>query len=167
MKRSLFRRKTITLTLGITLLTLSFAAVAFSQALAITTNDFVPFAQINLVPCADGGAGELVLIQGTLHIQQHITINNNRATVKSHFQPQGADGVGLSTGDSYNATGVTQEVDTLPLTNGAAEFTFINNFRLIGQGPNNNLLVHQTVHTTVNADGTVTSVVDNTSVECR
>jgi len=167
MKRSLFRRKTITLTLGITLLTLSFAAVAFSQALAITTNDFVPFAQINLVPCADGGAGELVLIQGTLHIQQHITINNNRATVKSHFQPQGADGVGLSTGDSYNATGVTQEVDTLPLTNGAAEFTFINNFRLIGQGPNNNLLVHQTVHTTVNADGTVTSVVDNTSVECQ
>ena len=167
MKRSLFRRKTITLTLGITLLTLSFAAVAFSQALAITTNDFVPFAQINLVPCADGGAGELVLIQGTLHIQQHITINNNRATVKSHFQPQGADGVGLSTGDLYNATGVTQEVDTLPLTNGAAEFTFINNFRLIGQGPNNNLLVHQTVHTTVNADGTVTSVVDNTSVECH
>jgi len=167
MKRSLFRRKTITLTIGITLLTLSFAAVAFSQALAITTNDFVPFAQINLVPCADGGAGELVLIQGTLHIQQHITINNNRATVKSHFQPQGADGVGLSTGDLYNATGVTQEVDTLPLTNGAAEFTFINNFRLIGQGPNNNLLVHQTVHTTVNADGTVTSVVDNTSVECQ
>jgi len=167
MKRSLFRRKTITLTIGITLLTLSFAAVAFSQALTITTNDFVPFAQINLVPCADGGAGELVLIQGTLHIQQHITINNNRATVKSHFQPQGADGVGLSTGDSYNATGVTQEVDTLPLTNGAAEFTFINNFRLIGQGPNNNLLVHQTVHTTVNADGTVTSVVDNTSVECQ
>ena len=167
MKRSLFRRKTITLTIGITLLTLSFAAVAFSQALAITTNDFVPFAQINLVPCADGGAGELVLIQGTLHIQQHITINGNRATVKSHFQPQGADGVGLSTGDLYNATGVTQEVDTLPLTNGAAEFTFINNFRLIGQGPNNNLLVHQTVHTTVNADGTVTSVVDNTSVECQ
>ena len=167
MKTSLFRRKTITLTIGITLLTLSFAAVAFSQALAITTNDFVPFAQINLVPCADGGAGELVLIEGTLHIQQHITINDNRATIKSHFQPQGADGVGLSTGDPYNATGVTQEVDTLPLTNGAAEFTFINNFRLIGQGPNNNLLVHQTVHTTVNADGTVTSVVDNTSVECQ
>ena len=167
MKRSLFKRKTITLTIGMTLLTLSFAAVAFSQALAITTNDFVPFAQINLVPCADGGAGELVLIEGTLHIQQHITINDNRATVKSHFQPQGAGGVGLSTGDSYNATGVTQEVDTLPLTNGAAEFTFINNFRLIGQGSGNNLLVHQTVHTTVNADGTVTSVVDNTSAECQ
>ena len=153
--------------LAITLVALTLAGPAFAQALAITTNDFVPFAQINLVPCANGGAGELVLIQGTLHIQQHITINNNRATIKSHFQPQGGEGVGLTTGDKYNPNGVTQEVDTLPLTGGAAEFTFINNFRIIGQGPDNNLLVHQTIHTTVNANGTVTSVVDNTSVECR
>src|SRR6476659_1951258 len=153
MRRSPFRRKTI-LIIGMTLLSVSMAAVVFGQAVAITTNDFIPFAQVNLVPCANGGAGELVLIEGTLHIQQHITINDNRVTIKSHFQPQGAGGVGLSTGDSYNATGVTQEVDTLPLTNGAAEFTFINNFRLIGQGSGNNLLVHQTVHTTVNADGT-------------
>jgi len=166
MKRSLFRRKPI-LIIGMTLLIVSMAAVVFGQAVAITTNDFVPFAQVNLVPCANGGAGELVLIEGTLHIQQHITINNNRATIKSHFQPQGAGGTGLTTGDSYNATGVTQEVDTLPLVGGAAEFTFINNFRLIGAGTDNNLLVHQTIHTTINADGTVTSVVDNTSIECR
>ncbi len=161
------RSRILGLTLAITLVALTLAGPAFAQALAITTNDFVPFAQVNFVPCANGGAGELVLIQGTLHIQQHITINDNRATIKSHFQPQGAGGTGLTTGDTYNATGVTQEVDTLPLTGGAAEFTFVNNFRVIGQGPNNNLLVHQLVHTTVNANGTVTSVVDNTSVECR
>jgi hypothetical protein len=58
-------------------------------------------------------------------------------------------------------------VDTLALTGGASEFTFINNFRLIGQGPDNNLQVHQTIHTTINANGTVTSVVNNTSVECQ
>ena len=167
MKTFLFRRRTLSLTLAILLVALSLAGPAFAQALAITTNDFVPFAQINLVPCANGGAGELVLLQGTLHIQQHITINGNRVTIKSHFQPQGADGVGLTTGDSYNAVGVTQEVDTLALTGGASEFTFINNFRLIGQGPDNNLQVHQTIHTTVNANGTVTSVVDNTSIECN
>jgi hypothetical protein len=155
------------LIIGMTLLIVSMAAVAFGQAVAITTNDFVPFAQVNLVPCADGGAGELVSIEGILHIQQHITINDNRVTIKSHFQPQGAGGTGLTTGDSYNATGVTQEVDTLPLVGGAAEFTFINNFRLIGAGPDNNLQVHQTIHTTINADGTVTSVVDNSSVECQ
>ena len=167
MKKFLYRRKTLSLALAITLLALTLSGPAFAQALAITTNDFVPFAQIAFVPCANGGAGELVLIQGTLHIQQHITINNNRVSLKVHFQPQGADGVGLTTGDSYNAVGVTQEQDSLPITGGAAEFTFINNFRLIGQGPDNNLQVHQTIHTTVNADGTVTSVVNNTSIECH
>jgi hypothetical protein len=167
MKKFLFRRKTLSLTLGLTLLTLTLGATAFSQALAITTNDFVPFAQAAFVPCANGGAGEIVLIEGVLHIQQHITINGNRASIKSHFQPQGAKGVGLTTGDVYNATGVTQEHDAIALTGGATEFTFVNNFKIIGPGPDNNLLVHQTVHVTINADGTVTTVIDNTSVECQ
>ena len=45
--------------------------------------------------------------------------------------------------------------------------TFINNFRMIGQGPDNNLLVHQTIHVTITPTGEVTSEVENTSVECR
>ena len=167
MKRFLFRRKTITITIGITLLIVSFAAVAFSQALTITTNDFIPFSQLVFVPCANGGAGEDVLVEGTLHIQQHITINNNRATVKTHVQPQGADGVGQTTGDSYNAVGLTQEVDTIALTGGATEFTFINNFRLIGQKTDNNFQVHQTIHVTINANGDVTNSVDNTTIDCN
>ena len=134
---------------------------------AITTNDFVPFTLAAFVPCANGGAGEVVLLSGTLHIQNHITINGNRTTLKEHFQPQGVNGVGLTTGDSYNATGVTQETDTIPADNGAFEFTFINNFKIIGQGPGNNLLVHETTHVTVNPDGTVTTFVDNFSVECQ
>lgn len=167
MKKFLFRRKNLSLALAITVLALTLAGAVFGQALAITTNDFVPFAQVVFVPCANGGAGENVLISGTLHLQDHITINNNRANIKIHAQPQGAGGVGLTTGDTYNATGVTQEQDSLPLVGGAAEFTFINNFKIIGQGPDNNLLVHQTVHVTINANGVVTTVVDNLSVECR
>jgi hypothetical protein len=166
MRKLLFNRKAISFVLALTLAS-SLAAAVSAQALAITTNDFIPFAQAVFVPCADGGAGEVVLISGTLHVQNHITINNNRASIKSHFQPQGASGVGVTTGDVYHATGVTQEHDSVPLTNGAFEFTFINNFRIIGEGPDNNLLVHQTVHVTVNANGDVTSNVTNTSVECR
>lgn len=162
-----FKRRALNLTIAIMVLTLSFAPVAFSQATAITTNDFVPFALVAFVPCANGGAGELVLVEGTLHIQQHITINGNTASLKIHFQPQGATGTGLTTGDSYQATGVTQEHDTVPLTNGAFNFTFINNFKIIGTGPDNNLLVHQTVHVTIDANGFVTTIVDNTSIECR
>ena len=166
MRKILFNRKAISLVLALTLASSLVAAVS-AQAIAITTNDFVPFAQVTFVPCANGGAGELVLISGTLHIQQHITINDNRVSLKIHFQPQGASGVGLTTGDTYRATGETQEHDSLPLTGGAAEFTFVNNFKIIGQGPDNNLLVHQTVHVTVNANGDVTTIVDNASVECQ
>jgi hypothetical protein len=136
-------------------------------ASTITTNQQVPFAQIVIVPCANNGAGEPVLISGTLHILQHQTVSDaGNVHVKVHFQPQGAGGVGLITGDAYRATGVTQEEfninGPLPITD-----TFINNFRIIGQGPDNNLLVHQTIHITINANGELTAEVVNTSVECR
>lgn len=167
MKTFLFKPKTLSFLLAITLLALTLAGPAFAQALAITTNDFIPFAQITFVPCANGGAGELVLLEGTLHVQNHLTISNNRVSLKIHFQPQGAEGTGLITGDKYQSTGVTQEQDSLPLTNGAAEFTFINNFKIIGVGPDNNLLVHQTVHVTVDANGLITTNVNNTTIECR
>jgi hypothetical protein len=167
MKKPLLRRKNINLTLGIGLLSLTLAGAVFGQALAITTNDFIPFAQAVLVPCANGGAGEIVQVEGVLHLQDHITINGNRANLKTHAQPQGAVGVGQTTGDIYHATGVTQEQDSIPLIGGALEFTFINNFRLIGPGPDNNLQVHQNIHVTINANGVVTTVIDNTSVDCN
>ena len=167
MRKFLFRRKTINSVIALTVLTLTLSGVAFSQALAITVNQFVPFALLAFVPCAAGGAGELVLVQGTLHLQDHITINDNRASIKTHAQPQGADGVGLTTGDKYNATGVTQEQDSVPIIGGAAEFTFVNNFRIIGQSDGNNLLVHQTVHQTINANGEVTTTIVDQSIECR
>jgi hypothetical protein len=137
------------------------------QASNVIINDQVPFAQIAFVPCANNGLGEPVLISGTLHILIHETVSaSGNLHFKIHFQPQGASGVGLVTGDSYRATGVTQEHfnvnGPLPIND-----TFINNFRIIGQGPDNNLLVHQTVHITINANGELTALVDNTSVECR
>jgi hypothetical protein len=167
MKTNLFTRKTLNLTPALMLLILSLAGAAFSQADATTSNQFIPFAQVVFIPCANGGTGENVLIEGTLHLQEHVTINNNRVNLKIHAQPQGASGVGEITGDIYRATGVTQEQDSIPLVNGAFEFTFINNFKIIGPGPDNNLLVHQTVHVTMNANGEITAVVDNISVDCQ
>jgi hypothetical protein len=167
MRIFLFTRKTLNLTLSIILLILSLTGAAFSQATAVTTNQFVPFAQTVLVPCANGGAGETVLVSGTLHLQEHVTINNNRASLKIHAQPQGATGVGQITGDIYHGTGVTQEQDSIALTNGAFEFTFINNFRLIGPGPDNNMQTHQTIHLTINANGVVTALVGNINIDCN
>ena len=136
-------------------------------ATTTTTNEIIPFSQFVFVPCANGGAGEVVEVSGNLHIVTHITINGNNVSQKSHFQPQGAGGVGLTTGDTYNAVGVTQDQSKFSLQNGQAEFTSVNNFRLIGQGQAANFQVHQLVHTTINANGDATSTVSNSSIECN
>jgi hypothetical protein len=73
-------------------------------------------------------------------------------------------GNGLTTGLKYQATGVTQGEFSGKI---GFESTFINRFDIIGQGPNNNFSVHETMHITVNANGTETSFFDNFGVECK
>jgi hypothetical protein len=46
-------------------------------------------------------------------------------------------------------------------------YTLVNNFRIIGQGAGNNFLLHETFHITVNANGELTAVADNYSVDCK
>jgi hypothetical protein len=167
MKKFPLKRKVLNLTLALILLTFGVTRAAFSQAFSETTNEFVPLSQTSFVPCANGGAGELVTVTGTLHIQTHVTINQNRLMLRTLFQPQGASGLGLTTGDLYHGTGMTQFLDTIPNPLGAQTSTFTNNFRFIGPGPDNNLQIHQNIHITVNANGEVTSEVDNASIECN
>jgi hypothetical protein len=108
------------------------------------------------------------LLSGTLHTVSRTTIDANggfHGTI--HFNPQGVKGVGQSSGDTYQGNGVTKTTTNiagagLPFTD-----TFVNNFRIIGPGPDNNLLVHQTIHVTINANGVMTADVLNTSTECR
>ena len=122
---------------------------------------------VQFVSCANGGAGELVSLEGLLHVLVTLTINGNNISGKNQFQPQGVSGVGLSTGDRYQGTGVTQSFFKGSLQNGQFNQTFVNNFRIIGQGPGNNFLLHENFHLTVNANGEVTTVHDNFSVECK
>lgn len=157
--------RTFATLLAITAIALAGAAGAGAQATTVTTNEQVPITVFAFVPCANDGAGELVVLTGTLHVLTHVTIDDQGGLhVKQHFQPQGLSGVGLTTGDTYRGTGVTQ---TEFNATAATEQTSINNFRIIGQGPDNNFLVHSTFHVTVNANGEVTTVVDNFSTECR
>jgi hypothetical protein len=130
-------------------------------------NFAVPVDEVVFVPCANGGAGEDVHLTGSLHVLVHETVNGNRFNVKLHFQDQGVSGIGLSTGDKYRRTGATQERFGGSFVNGQFSDTFTNSFNVIGQGPGNNFLVHQTFHVTLNANGVVTAFVDNFSVECK
>ncbi len=139
---------------------------AFAATTA-TSNLLIPFNIVVFIPCALGGAGENADLTGALHLLTHITIDNTGGVhVKQHAQPQGLGGTGLTSGDRYRGVGVTQETFSFAADGLPFETTFINNFRLIGQGPGNNFQVHQTIHTTINANGDVTAGIDNTSVTC-
>jgi len=146
---------------------LSFAVAASSSgapATSFTVNSFFPIDLTVFVPCANGGLGEDVELSGTLHDLISVTINDNSLHVKTHDQPQGISGTGLVTGDKYQATGVTQEEFN---TSFGLQDTFVNNFRIIGQGNGNNFLVHENFHITINANGTVTALHDNFSIDCK
>jgi hypothetical protein len=140
-------------------------AVVKPQAQTSTNNDTIPFDANFFVPCAAGGAGEIVALSGQLHVLIHVTVNDVGGTnIKTHFQPQGISGVGLITGDTYRGTGVTQDQES---NTGATEFTAVNNVNLIGPGPGNNLLVHQLIHITINPNGELTAVVVNSNIDCK
>jgi len=157
--------KSLFLAVTLVLMTVLTVAPASAQA-TTTTNNFQTFIDIvAFVPCAAGGEGEYVFFSGTQHGVAVTTIDDTGSFhTQLHFQPQGIRGEGLTTGTSYQWTGATQAS-----FNGQAgyENTFINNYRLIGEGPNNNLLIHQSFHATVQPDGEVTIVVDDYSVECK
>jgi hypothetical protein len=133
----------------------------------VVVNESDPIVLSVFVPCAAGGAGEIVDLSGNLHTLITETVNGNNVSGVMHFQPQGVSGTGETTGLSYHATGVTQTSFKISLVNGQANMTFINRFDIIGQGPGNNFTVHETAHITFNADGTVTVNFDNFTVECK
>jgi hypothetical protein len=143
------------------------SAVSGGSATTTNSNVQVPITLVVFVPCANGGVGELIQVEGDLHVLFETTISSSgNLHSKFHFQPMGISGQGLTTGDKYQATGVTQgefnSEGPFPVTE-----TSVNNFRMIGQGPGNNFLVHENTHITLNANGQVTVVADNFTIDCK
>ena len=159
------RLRTMVVTIAVACALVIPAAAASGKATVTTTNDRFPIDITVFIPCANAGVGEDVDLSGNLHVLFHTTDDAQGGFhVKSHAQPQGVSGVGQITGDKYQGTGVTQDQFNAQV---GEEFTFVNNFRIIGQGPGNNFLVHQVIHVTVNANGEVTAEVDLFSEDCK
>ena len=138
-----------------------------ARADAIITNLKIPVELTTFIPCANGGLGENVTLSGPLHILIRLTINGNNFSSKTHYQPQGLSGYGEITGKKYQATGGTQQQVSGSFVNGQYADTYVNNFKIIGQDAGNNFLIHENVHITFNANGTVTAYIENSSIECK
>ena len=149
----------------LTLATMGIVVSATSAQAEVTTNEQVSLAFAGFVPCANGGAGEIVF--GTIEVHNLITstVNRNNASDKFQFQPRGSM-VGAITGDTYRVTGVTRGTSTENLQNSHSTLTYVNTFQLIGPGPGNNLLVHEIAHMTIDGDDVVVQH-DNLSIDCK
>jgi hypothetical protein len=144
------------------------AAVAVATAnlaqAAVTSNVSAPLATSTFVPCANGGAGEVVTLTGSLHILATVTFDSAGGVHGTLlFNPQGVSGVGSVSGAGYRGTGETLSTFTGKV---GAVSTLVNNFRIIGTGGAASLQVHENVAVVVNANGTVTTSVDHVSVTC-
>jgi hypothetical protein len=132
--------------------------------LDLTANPF-PFPII--VPCANGGAGEEIIPQGNVRQLSHLTINGNHYTIKFQYTPQGVIATGQITGDIYQGVGVGEFTETGSFVNGKATLTSVWMFTNIGRAGAPNWKLIPTVHTTINANGTITASVDNLVASCN
>ena len=131
----------------------------------VITQTVTPLATLVTVPCAAVGAGEMVYLTGDVHAVFAVTYDANGGQhVTTHINNVGVSGIGLITGNKYQATGG----DSFVSNDGGpgSEFTFVNNFGLTAPGPGNNLRVHELIHATLNANGELTADIVNITVDC-
>lgn len=132
----------------------------------IDYNEKEPFEVTVFVPCANDGDGEWVQFTGLRHVKANFTLNGKVYHSRFHTQPMGVSGVGEDTGDTYRLTGGHREIYSDSFGPPYRQ-TIVTNYRVIGPGPGNNSVLHETWHITVNANGDYTAEVGNVKVDCK
>ena len=143
------------------------AAMAAPVNAEVVINNTYDYSFLTFVPCANGGDGELVLLEGPRHEQFRLNIGGNQVRSGMHVDMHEVTGVGLTTGDAYRATGGLNSQVMGSIQDGHDyNTTLVGNFLVIGPGPGNNFLVRETFHLRINPDGTVTSSTDHDLERC-
>jgi len=123
------------------------------------------------VPCANGGYGENVHITGTIHDVFYTNIDRRGCIhVKYVSNAHGIIGTGEVTGDTYHGTGSFKYQEKYcvdPLDSWPQVFNYVDNYRIIGPGPDNNLVLHINAHITINAEGETTVDFENYETDCK
>ena len=131
-----------------------------------STELVVPFSASLWVSCANGGAGESVALAGSLSIRSHEVTNEDGVTrLWTQWRPVGVVGVGATSGQRYRGTGGTFE-GLVDRSEGSV-YSVVNNFRIIGQGPANNMTMHMVIKQVFNANGELTAEVNLQQQDCR
>jgi hypothetical protein len=108
--------------------------------------------------------GEIVVLTGTAHVVAEETFTpSGNIHVSTHINAVGVSGVGMTTGAKYSISNSLTEELTFA---GATEETVNDTFRIIGQGQVPNFNLHELIHVTINANGTVTVAFETFNETC-
>ena len=110
---------------------------------------------------------ENVQVTGTFHVRlQQTTTPSERTHTVTQSNFSGVSGVGLTSGKTYQVPSVGNAIFNGDIDQ--VQVTSANHiFRLIGQGPENNLNVHGVLHMTWNANDELVVSFNTVETECR
>ena len=136
-----------------------------SNASTRTSIVAIPFENTTFVPCANGGAGEDVLITGKTNLVYQMTWTDHDFTMVYHDNDHQVKGVGLSSGETYTGSGGTNGTFMGSWVNSQWVGDFVEQTKIVGKGTV--FTVIQKIHLKVTPDGNV--VVNNVdqTVTCQ
>jgi hypothetical protein len=136
-----------------------------SQASTRTSLVAVPFEDLLFVPCANGGAGEDVLLTGATNFVYQLTWNDHGFYLSYHFNHHGVTGVGLSSGETFVASGGNQTTAVGSWVN--SEFIATTDAQMRVTGQSTSFTVNYKVHITITPDGNVAVNVREQTADCK
>jgi len=113
----------------------------------------VPFETTLFVPCANGGAGEDVVLTGFTNFIYQMSWTDQGFTLIYHDNVHQVTGIGVSSNESFIASGGTNGIVRASWVNSQWIGTTTRQMRVIGQ--NTSFTVTYKYHITVISDGTV------------
>jgi hypothetical protein len=152
--------------LAVALVALAAPAVAAADGATVTRSTISASA---FVPCALGGAGERVLVQGTVTT---VLVASTDASGGTHFvlrsNYDSLVGTGQTSGTRYHAVATEGSAshNFEPFVGPPYNFTFTEHVRFVGAGPGNDFTVTVNNHVTVNANDELTASHSILSVSC-
>ena len=136
--------------------------MAFAQAVVIHDSDKTSGTSVVNSPCT-----EAVALQSTFHTMSNgVSTPSGGTNLVTRLQFKG-QGVGMVSGDKY---GVNQEfTQTISIPDGGLPFTFssLTKVTINRQGGGGDYTAHGVFHITVDANGVLTSWIDNLEQDCK
>ena len=152
--------------IAVALVALAAPSAAAADGATVTRS---PIAASAFVPCALGGAGEQVLVQGTITT---VLVASTDAAGGTHFvlrsNYHSLAGTGQTSGTLYHAVATegSSSHNFEPFAGPPYTFTDTEHVRFVGAGPGNDFTVMFSDHVTVNANDELTANRSVLSVSC-